>query len=103
MAGIKMSGLPLYRRALKQPHHLKRALQLMKDQGVKRVYDQIKGKLDAGMPIGYSAAGVVVEVGAAVEGFKVGDRVACAGASVANHAEFIDVPVNLAVPVPDGL
>ena len=50
MAGIKMSGLPLYRRALKQPHHVKKALQLMKDQGFARVYKQIKGKLDAGLP-----------------------------------------------------
>ena len=47
MAGIKMSGLPLYRRALKQPHHVKKALQMMKDQGFARVYKQIKGKLDA--------------------------------------------------------
>lgn len=103
MAGIKMSGLPLYRRALKQPHHVKRALQLMKDQGVRRVYGQIRGKLDAGMPTGYSAAGTVVEIGNEVEGFKIGDRVACAGAGIANHAEFIDVPVNLAVSVPDTL
>jgi threonine dehydrogenase-like Zn-dependent dehydrogenase len=33
----------------------------------------------------------------------VGDRVACAGAGIANHAEVVDVPVNLTVPVPDGL
>ncbi len=103
MAGIKMSGLPLYRRALKQPHHVKKALQLMKDQGFARVYKQIKGKLDAGLPTGYSASGEVIEVGSEVTGIKVGDRVACAGAGIANHAEVVDVPVNLTVPVPDGL
>ena len=103
MASVRMSGLPLYRRALKQPHHVKKALQLMKDQGIKRVYDQIKGRLDAGLPLGYSAAGTVVEIGDQVDGFKVGDRVACAGAGIANHAELIDVPVNLAVPIPEGL
>ncbi len=48
-------------------------------------------------------AGVVVEVGAEVEGFAPGDRVACAGAGIANHAELIEVPVNLAVRVPDGV
>lgn len=100
MAGIKMSALPLYRRALKQPHHVKKALQLMRDQGAVRVYKKIKGQLDAGMPSGYSAAGVVVEVGTEVVGIAVGDRVACAGAGIANHAELIDVPVNLTVPVP---
>lgn len=103
MAGVKMSALPLYRRALKQPHHVKKAIQMMRDQGVARVYRQIKGRLDAGLPTGYSAAGIVVEVGSEVEGISVGDRVACAGAGIANHAELIDVPVNLTVPVPDAV
>lgn len=103
MAGVKMSGLPLYRRALKQPHHVKKALEAMRDQGVLRVYKRIKGSLDAGLPIGYSAAGVVIAVGDEVEGFKVGDRVACAGAGIANHAEVIEVPVNLTVGIPGDL
>src|ERR1700687_1344230 len=91
MAGIKMSGLPLYRRALKQPHHVKRVVQLMRDQGVARIYKQVKGKLDPGLPTGYSAAGTVVAVGSEVDGVAVGERVACAGAGIANHAELIDV------------
>ena len=103
MAGVKMSGLPLYRRALKQPHHMKKALQMMKDQGAMKVYSQIKGKLDAGMPIGYSAAGEVIAVGDEVEGIRVGDRVACAGAGIANHAEIVDAPVNLCVKIPSSL
>jgi predicted dehydrogenase/threonine dehydrogenase-like Zn-dependent dehydrogenase len=103
MAGIKMSALPLYRRALKQPHHVKKALQMMKDQGFSRVYKTIRGKLDAGLPTGYSAAGTVVAIGSEVDGIRVGDRVACAGAGIANHAEMIDVPVNLTVPLPDEL
>ena len=103
MAGIKMSGLPLYRRALKQPHHVKRVVQLMREQGVARIYRQVKGKLDAGLPTGYSAAGTVVAVGSEVDGIAIGERVACAGAGIANHAELIDVPVNLSVPIPEGL
>lgn len=103
MAGVKMSGLPLYRRALKQPHHVKRVLQMMRDQGIKRVYDRVTGQLDAGLPTGYSAAGEVIAIGEQVEGFRPGDMVACAGAGIANHAEVIDVPVNLAVKSPDGL
>lgn len=103
MAGVRMSGLPLYQRALKQPENVKRVLEMVRDQGIKRTLDRVQGKLSAGSPTGYSAAGVVIEVGADVEGFSVGDRVACAGAGVANHAEVIDVPVNLAVACPDGL
>ncbi|MGA3024382.1 MAG: bi-domain-containing oxidoreductase [Bryobacteraceae bacterium] len=98
-----MSGLPLYRRALKQPEHVRHALEMMRDQGVKRTLDRVLGKLAAGSPTGYSAAGTVIATGEEVAGFSVGDRVACAGAGIANHAEIIDVPVNLAVRIPDGL
>jgi predicted dehydrogenase/threonine dehydrogenase-like Zn-dependent dehydrogenase len=103
MAGVRMSGLPLYQRALKQPENVKRVLEMMRDQGVKRTMDRVTGKLSAGSATGYSAAGVVIEFGDDVEGFAVGDRVACAGAGIANHAEVIDVPVNLAVKIPENL
>jgi len=103
MAGVRMSGLPLYQRALKQPENVKRVLEMMRDQGVKRTMDRVMGKLSAGSATGYSAAGVVIELGDEVEGFAVGDRVACAGAGIANHAEVIDVPVNLAVKIPEDL
>jgi predicted dehydrogenase/threonine dehydrogenase-like Zn-dependent dehydrogenase len=102
-ASVAMSGLPLYRRALKQPEHAKRALEIAKDEGFVRTFKRIRGQLAAGLPTGYSAAGVVVGVGTEVDGFAIGDRVACAGAGIANHAELIDVPVNLAVRVPDGV
>lgn len=103
MSSVKMSGLPLYRRALKQPQHVKRALQLMADTGVRRTIALIKGRLDSGLPVGYSAAGEIVELGAEVASFNIGDMVACAGAGIANHAEIIDVPVNLVAAVPPGL
>jgi predicted dehydrogenase len=103
ISGIKMSSLPLWRRALKQPHHFKRVVQMMKDQGVARVFARVTGILNAGLPTGYSAAGCVVAVGDLVDGFSAGDLVACAGAGVANHAELIDVPVNLSVRLPAGL
>jgi threonine dehydrogenase-like Zn-dependent dehydrogenase len=93
--GMQMSSLPLYRRALQQPDNVRRVVQMIKDEGVKHTIDRVRGKLAFGSATGYSAAGEVVAIGADVVGFRVGDRVACAGAGVANHAEFIDVPVNL--------
>lgn len=103
LTGVQLSGLPLYRRALKQPHHARKALELAKDQGFVRTYKRISGRLAAGTPTGYSAAGEVIALGDDVTGFAVGDRVACAGGGYANHAEVIAVPVNLVVRVPDGL
>ncbi len=60
-------------------------------------------RLDEPIPLGYSAAGVVSEVGAGVQGFKRGDRVAAAGAGYASHAEVIWAPENLCVKIPEGV
>lgn len=52
--------------------------------------------------IGYQAAGVVRQVGKAVSGFAVGDRVATFDFR-GSHAQLRAVPANLAWRVPDGL
>jgi predicted dehydrogenase/threonine dehydrogenase-like Zn-dependent dehydrogenase len=101
-ASLRSSAEPLYRRALKDPQKVVRLFRQLREQGIQRTASFVSGKLNAGAPTGYSAAGVVIGVGSEVEGFRIGDRVACAGSS-ANHAEVIDVPVNLAVAVPDGV
>lgn len=103
IAGVNNSGLPLYRRALKQREHAKRVFEIMRDQGVKRTLDRVLGMLNAGLPTGYSAAGEVIGIGSELSAFSVGDLVACAGGGIANHAEFIDVPVNLCAKIPSGV
>jgi predicted dehydrogenase/threonine dehydrogenase-like Zn-dependent dehydrogenase len=52
---------------------------------------------------GYSLSGVVLEVGSLVRDLVPGQRVACAGASHAHHAEVVAVPRSLVVPVPASL
>lgn len=52
---------------------------------------------------GYSLAGTILEVGASIRDLVPGQRVACAGAGSAHHAEVVAVPRNLAVPVPEGV
>ena len=103
MAGVKMSGLPLYQRALKQPENVKRVLEMVRYEGIATTYERVSGQLTAGTPTGYSASGYVIDIGENVENFKIGDRVACAGAGIANHAEIIDVPTNLAVKIPESI
>lgn len=103
MSSLKMSSLPLYKRALKQPENVKKVLEMVKNQGLQKTLDRVSGKLAAGAPTGYSVAGEVIAVGAEVEAFKIGDRVACAGAGIANHAEFVNVPVNLVTKIPMSL
>lgn len=86
---------------------LEKVDKLIKEKGLKSTINAIKNKLSPiersliFKPIGYSNAGVVVAKGQLVSSFNVGDRVACAGAGIASHAEYTAVPVNLAVKVPD--
>ena len=55
------------------------------------------------MAPGYSSAGTIIAVGENMQGFKVGQRVACAGAGYASHAEYNLVPRNLLTPLPDNV
>jgi len=100
VSGMKNSGMPLWKRALKQPHHAKKALKMFKTSGIRKTRSMVKSMLEAGAVTGYSATGIVIEVASDVIGYQVGDRVAAAGAQCAHHAEIISVPVNLVVPVP---
>jgi predicted dehydrogenase/threonine dehydrogenase-like Zn-dependent dehydrogenase len=58
-------------------------------------------RLDEPVSLGYSSAGIVQAVGKGVDGFKVGDRVACVGAGFASHAEENWIPENLCVQLPE--
>lgn len=97
MTTVKGSGEPIYKRLLKRPEYIKKAFDLIKEKGFNNAKSLLQGKIDAAQQIGYSASGVVISTGVNVTGISVGDQVACAGAGYANHAEIIDVPVNLVV------
>lgn len=97
MTTVKGSGEPIYKRLLKRPEYIKKAFDLVKEKGFNNAKSLLQGKMDASQPIGYSASGIVIAIGINVTGISVGDPVACAGAGYANHAEVIDVPVNLVV------
>ena len=80
-----------------------RVLRAVVAQGLASTLSEIEGKLAAGEPTGYSAAGVVLEIGAGVDDLRPGARVACAGSQWAHHAEVVCVPRNLTVPIPGNL
>jgi predicted dehydrogenase/threonine dehydrogenase-like Zn-dependent dehydrogenase len=103
MSGVSSSGKPIIKRALEQPENVKRVVNMIKSDGIAKVYGKVKGKLDSGNPTGYSISGVVIAIGEGVKGFQIGDCVAAAGAGIANHAEYVDVPENLAMKMPHGM
>jgi NADPH2:quinone reductase len=53
--------------------------------------------------IGLESAGVIDAVGPAVDGFAVGDRVACAGMPEGSYAELRIVPAARVIPLPAGI
>lgn len=96
-------GGNLIRKALEQPELIIRALQLARREGLKFTAGQVRDISESWFPTGYSAAGVVVSPGHDASGLKAGDRVACAGAGYANHADYIAVPGNLIARIPEGV
>ena len=84
-------------KAKERPQQVKQVIDVLKKQGPVQTYRAVMKKLDAYSPLGYSSAGKIIAVGEGVTGFKIGDKVACAGVGYANHAEIVSVPVNLAV------
>lgn len=94
---VKAARKNLIGKAKERPQQVKQVLDVLRKQGVIQTYRAVMKKLDAYSPLGYSCAGEVIAVAEDVTGFKVGDKVACAGAGYANHAEVVNVPVNLCV------
>ena len=91
-------------KAKERPDLVKKVLDKARRDGVLATFKAVMARLDEPLPLGYSAAGEVVAVGAGLEGaFRVGQRVAVAGAGLANHAELNVVPRNLVAPIPDGV
>ena len=103
MNSVNISGLPIIKRALKQPDNVKKVLESIKTNGFSKVYAKVKGEIESGKPTGYSLSGIVIGVGKGGEKFVIGDHVTAAGAGFANHAEFVDVPTNLVTKMPDGM
>ena len=99
---VKFARKSLAGKAKVRPDLVKKVIDKAKRDGLGATLRAVMARLDEPLPLGYSAAGEVVAVGAGLEGkFRVGQRVAVAGAGLANHAELNAVPENLCAPVPD--
>ncbi|PKO01017.1 MAG: oxidoreductase [Chloroflexi bacterium HGW-Chloroflexi-4] len=98
---VKVSDQSLIKKALAQPEKISKLLEFFKTQGIQKTIAKVTSIRDQAIPIGYSCSGIVIQVGEGIVDIKQGDRVACAGAGIANHAEVVLVPRNLLVKIPD--
>jgi polar amino acid transport system substrate-binding protein len=90
-------------KAMARPDLVRRVVRSVQRDGLRPAIGKVLSRLDTPVPLGYSLAGEVIEAGRGVNGHAAGDRVACAGAGLACHAEINAVPMNLAVPIPAGV
>lgn len=90
-----------FERAKKQPDQVKLVLDTVKQHGLHSTFNRVWNKLNSYKALGYSASGKVVESKCAE--FKIGDRVSVGGAGLANHSEFVAIPKNLAVLIPENV
>jgi len=88
-------------KAQSRPDLVMQVLDKARREGIIPTIEAAFNRLDQPMPLGYSSAGTIIALGEGLNGFQVGDRVACAGSGYAVHAEYAVVPQNLLAHVPD--
>ncbi|MGC2368205.1 MAG: bi-domain-containing oxidoreductase [Candidatus Sulfotelmatobacter sp.] len=99
-AASEFAGKNLLQKARMRPDLVREVLSKISRDGFVPTISAVRSRLDQPLGLGYSSAGTVVAVGEGVTGFNPGDRVACAGAGHAVHAEFACIPRLLTARIP---
>ena len=97
---VEFAEKSLVGKARSRPDLVKQVLDKAQREGLVNTVQAAFNRLDQPMALGYSSAGTIVALGKGMPGFKVGQRVACAGGGFATHAEYNVVPRNLLTPLP---
>lgn len=97
---IDLAKASLAGKAIARPDLVRRVLHNVQRDGLRPTIEKVFAKLDTPIPLGYSLAGEVIDIGRRGGAHAVGDRIACAGAGLANHAEINAVPKNLTAAIP---
>ncbi len=91
-AAVEAGRKSLLGKAMARPDLVKQVLEYAQSNGVKAAHQKVQARLETLSSLGYSCSGFVLEVGAGVNGFQPGDRVACAGADMPATARSILCP-----------
>ncbi len=100
---VEFAEKSLVGKAQSRPDLVKQVLDKMSREGIPPTLQAAFSRLDQPMALGYSSAGTIVALGPGMDGFHVGQRVACAGGNYAVHAEYNLIPRNLLTPLPDSV
>jgi polar amino acid transport system substrate-binding protein len=99
---VKDARLGYIGKAMARQEEVKKVIKTAKTIGLLETYKLMMNKLDSPSPLGYSCSGEVIAIADDITEFKIGDKVACAGAG-AVHAEVVAVPKNLCVKLPNNV
>jgi predicted dehydrogenase len=99
---VELARKSLLGKAQARPDLVRKVIEKIRTEGFGPTMTKVFAKLDTPIPLGYSCAGTVTEAGER-SGLRAGDRVACAGAGYATHAEYNFAPKNLCVRIPESL
>jgi predicted dehydrogenase/threonine dehydrogenase-like Zn-dependent dehydrogenase len=91
-ASSEFASKNLLEKARMRPDLVREVLSKISRDGLLATVSTVRSRLDQPTALGYSSAGTVVAVGEGVADISPGNRVACAGAGHAVHAEFACVP-----------
>jgi predicted dehydrogenase/threonine dehydrogenase-like Zn-dependent dehydrogenase len=97
---VEFARKGLVGKARSRPDLARQVLEKARREGLLPTLQAAFNRLDQPMALGYSSAGTIVALGKGMQGFKAGQRVACAGGGYAVHAEYNVVPRNLLAPLP---
>jgi len=98
-ASLEFANKNLLQKAKARPDLVREVLGKFRRDGVFSAVAAVRSRLDQPNALGYSSSGTVVRVGEGITDLNLGDRVACAGASYAVHAEFACIPRLLAARI----
>jgi predicted dehydrogenase/threonine dehydrogenase-like Zn-dependent dehydrogenase len=99
-ASSEFASKSLLQKAKSRPDLVREVVNKVRRDGVLSALSAVRSRLDQPLTLGYSSAGTVIEVGEGISDLRVGDRVACAGANFAVHAEFACIPRMLVARIP---
>jgi predicted dehydrogenase/threonine dehydrogenase-like Zn-dependent dehydrogenase len=93
----------LIAKARARPDLVRQVIKKARADGIAVTRQAVGSRLAEDLPLGYSAAGIVLAAGPAVTSVRPGQLVATGGAGKASHAEYQAVPALLCAAVPAGV
>ena len=99
-ASAQFARKSLLQKAQSRPDLVREVISKVQRDGLFSAIQAVRSRLDQPQSPGYSSAGTVIAVGEGIIDLQPGDRVSCAGAGIAVHAEVACIPRLLVARIP---